>query len=149
MKRAALALLMVCAAAPARAERHLWFGAGTATVLPGSTPGGWFGGGVTGRRLGVRADSWIYGFGADHGEVAAQLTWTGGRTGRHLVIDLRGGVGARWPDLVPVVVGGVASRWGLQKHGPLFLGVDGGVHLTLTSSPSIAFVSMLALGLHW
>jgi hypothetical protein len=151
---AALALLALLSSSTARAEedpsRHAWFGAGSLSIVPGFEFGAWLGGGVSGRRWGVRLDAAVIGTAADQGFVAAEVTWTGGRMRRHLVIDLRAGVGVAWPESFAVGLAGVASRWGLQKRGPLFIGIDGGVLLRFQALPvDPELVTIISFGAHW
>jgi hypothetical protein len=129
---------------------HAWFSAGSLIAVPPLCPGVWLGGGVAGAKWGARLEAALVGTAADRGFVAAALTWTGGRARRHLVIDLRLGAGVSWPDPAPLLTAGAASRWGLERRGPLFLGIDGGATLSLGAVPlELELVSVVSVGMHW
>ena len=140
------------AAAPEARVWHGWFAVGGALPLGGPPfPGVWAGAGLSGRSWGVRAEGWLFDPASDddrQGLAAGSVTYELGRTKRHLVMTLSGGAGVRFPDPAPVLTSGLHTQLGLQKRGPLVLGLDASLHIDLSALPlDVYFVSTLSLGL--
>jgi hypothetical protein len=138
--------------APPPPAWHGWLAVGGALPLGGpDLPSGWAGAGLSLGSFGVRVEGLTFGSGdALEEALLGSLTYELGRTKRHLIMALHAGGGVRLPDGDPLASAGLHTQLGLQKRGPLVLGLDAAFHFDLSELPiDVYFVSSLSLGLSW